>query len=56
MNERINTINEAVASGPYRATWESLETQSVPAWYRDAKFGIFIHHLVCGNAALEEVA
>ena len=28
---------------PYEATWESLKTYSVPGWYQDAKFGIFIH-------------
>jgi alpha-L-fucosidase len=27
----------------YEATWESLKTYSVPEWYQDAKFGIFIH-------------
>jgi alpha-L-fucosidase len=27
----------------YEATWESLKTYTVPAWYQDAKFGIFIH-------------
>jgi alpha-L-fucosidase len=29
--------------GPFVPTWESLETIQVPQWYRDAKFGIFIH-------------
>ena len=27
----------------YQATWESLSQYQVPAWYRDAKFGIFLH-------------
>ncbi len=27
----------------YTPTWESLDTRAVPQWYRDAKFGIFIH-------------
>jgi alpha-L-fucosidase len=27
----------------YKATWESLDTRSVPQWWKDAKFGIFIH-------------
>ena len=27
----------------YQPTWESLDKREVPAWYRDAKFGIFIH-------------
>lgn len=27
----------------YQATWESLKKYQVPEWFRDAKFGIFIH-------------
>jgi alpha-L-fucosidase len=27
----------------YEPTWESLETHPLPAWFDDAKFGIFIH-------------
>ncbi|MBR7834194.1 alpha-L-fucosidase [Actinospica durhamensis] len=27
----------------YEATWESLAAYEVPEWFRDAKFGIFIH-------------
>jgi alpha-L-fucosidase len=33
----------AIAAGPFRDDWESLSSQTVPDWYRDAKFGIFIH-------------
>ena len=29
--------------GIYEPTWISLRTHSVPKWYDDAKFGIFIH-------------
>jgi len=29
--------------GPYRPDWESLQKYEVPEWYKDAKFGIFIH-------------
>lgn len=29
--------------GPFKPTWESLENFSVPSWYLDGKFGIFIH-------------
>lgn len=28
---------------PFAPTWESLERYQVPAWFRDAKFGIFVH-------------
>src|SRR4030095_5973541 len=39
----MKRIDEVIAKGPFKASWESLETQKVPAWYADAKFGIFIH-------------
>jgi alpha-L-fucosidase len=39
----MKTVDQAVAQGPFQATWESLEKYSPPAWYLDAKFGIFIH-------------
>jgi alpha-L-fucosidase len=29
--------------GPFQPTKESLATFQAPAWYRDAKFGIFVH-------------
>lgn len=28
---------------PFQPTWESLKTYTVPDWYQDAKFGIFLH-------------
>ena len=31
------------ADGPYQAKWDSLDSRPIPAWYPDAKFGIFIH-------------
>lgn len=27
----------------YTSTWESLDSRPIPAWFQDAKFGIFIH-------------
>jgi alpha-L-fucosidase len=27
----------------YKPTWESLDSRPVPQWWKDAKFGIFIH-------------
>jgi alpha-L-fucosidase len=29
--------------GPYRPDWQSLQKYEVPDWYKDAKFGIFLH-------------
>jgi alpha-L-fucosidase len=31
------------AQEKYQATWESLKKYKTPDWFRDAKFGIFIH-------------
>src|ERR1700683_3987130 len=39
----LNTINLVVQQGPYRADFASLSQNQVPDWYRDAKFGIFLH-------------
>jgi alpha-L-fucosidase len=30
-------------TGPYEPTWESVSTHPLPAWYDDAKLGIFVH-------------
>src|SRR5277367_4697168 len=27
----------------YQPTWESLDARTIPEWYRNGKFGIFIH-------------
>lgn len=39
----LETIDRVIAQGPYKDTWESLSRYRVSQWYRDAKFGIFIH-------------
>lgn len=33
----------AQSQQPYQPTWESLSNYQCPDWFRDAKFGIFIH-------------
>jgi alpha-L-fucosidase len=38
--QRLDDQNKA---GPFSADWSSLATYQVPDWYKDAKFGIFIH-------------
>jgi len=32
-----------IPTGPFAPNWESLQQYQVPAWYREGKFGIFIH-------------
>ena len=35
--------NEPMATGKFQPTWESLGQYKVPAWFRNAKFGIWAH-------------
>src|SRR5450432_268335 len=37
----------------FQPTWESLEHYKIPDWFRDAKFGIFIHWGVYSVPAYE---
>ena len=36
-------IEAVIAGGPFSADWESLSQYETPAWFRQAKFGIFVH-------------
>lgn len=39
----MDTIDAVIATGPFGDAWESLTGSTVPDWYLDGKFGIFIH-------------
>jgi alpha-L-fucosidase len=39
----VEEVNRIDNQGPFRPDWESLQKYETPDWYRDAKFGIFIH-------------
>jgi alpha-L-fucosidase len=39
----LKDVENGDREGPYRADWESLKNYDAPEWYKDAKFGIFIH-------------
>lgn len=43
LREARQAIQQSIATGPFAANWESLKGYSIPTWYQDAKFGIFIH-------------
>jgi len=40
---RLDEISRVVKNGPFRDNWASLSQWRLPEWYRNAKFGIFIH-------------
>ena len=45
-------------SGQYKPSWESLDKRPIPAWWEDARFGIFIHwgiYSVPAYAPVDEV-
>lgn len=41
------------AQDRYQATWQSLKKYECPDWFRDAKFGIFIHWGIYSVPAFE---
>ncbi|WP_114791126.1 alpha-L-fucosidase [Niabella yanshanensis] len=36
-------FNEKIAKGPFQPGWDSLSAYKVPAWFQNAKFGIWAH-------------
>ncbi len=41
--QKLEQIQEVANVGPFKPNWESFTDYEIPAWYHDAKFGIFIH-------------
>ena len=39
----LDEVDRVDHEGPFRPDWTTLSRWDVPAWYKDAKFGIFIH-------------
>jgi len=42
-NALLKEAERQANDGPFRPDWESLRNYRQPQWYKDAKFGIFIH-------------
>jgi alpha-L-fucosidase len=42
-NALLKEADRQAHDGPFRPDWESLRHYEIPQWYKDAKFGIFIH-------------
>jgi hypothetical protein len=40
---RLEQVRRHSAHDRFQPTWKSLEQYRTPNWYRDAKFGIFVH-------------
>lgn len=39
----LKAIDDTIAKGSFKDNWDSLSEYQVPGWYKNAKFGIFIH-------------
>jgi len=39
----LGVVRRESKAGPFQPDWQSLSNYEVPEWYKDAKFGIFIH-------------
>lgn len=39
----LKIVDDVIEKGPYKPDWVSLAGYEAPKWFKDAKFGIFIH-------------
>lgn len=49
----LREVDLQANDGPYRPDWETLEKYEIPQWYKDAKFGIFIHWGILSVSGIE---
>ena len=43
LTNELAVIDSTIAQGPFKPAWESLKAHKDPAWFQDAKFGIYTH-------------
>ena len=43
VERQLRKVEKGALGGPFKPDWDSLRAYRTPAWFRDAKFGIFIH-------------
>ncbi|MGN1203122.1 MAG: alpha-L-fucosidase [Eubacterium sp.] len=53
IDDYLNTIDKVIDDGKFKDNWESLSQFTVPSWYRQKRFGIFIHWGVYSVPAYE---
>ena len=52
-NKILADVDKVSSEGSFRPDWDSLSAYEAPDWYKDAKFGIFIHWGVYSVPAFE---
>ena len=43
LEKEMKRIDAVIAKGPYTDDWSSLAKNGIPKWFKESKFGIFIH-------------
>lgn len=43
IDEYLKKVDEVIANGKYKDTWESLSQYRIPDWYKNNRFGLFVH-------------
>ena len=43
VERQVHAVHVEDDRGPFHASWDSLAAYKTPEWFRDAKFGIFLH-------------
>lgn len=43
MAKSINEIENVINAGSFKPTWVSLQKHTLPSWFKQEKFGVFIH-------------
>lgn len=39
----LSIIDKVIEQGTYKDNWDSLKEHPIPAWYKEGRFGLFIH-------------
>lgn len=53
IKEYLKTVDEVIENGKFKDNWESLSEFKTPSWYRQKRFGVFIHWGVYSVPATE---
>ncbi|MEG2719820.1 MAG: alpha-L-fucosidase [Oscillospiraceae bacterium] len=51
--EYLKKVDEVIEGGKFKDNWESLSQFKIPSWYREGRFGLFIHWGVYSVPATE---
>lgn len=43
IQEYLKQVDEVIANGVFKDSWESLSAHKTPSWYKSGKLGLFIH-------------